>query len=137
MECSPASRGGDELVSNGRGELVPARSLRGGALESGASNESKRLASVAESHLPAVTILTSYGETTTGTTPDGGDERRRSTIKVVQIGDEQYRVRIPDVGKSDTLTADESRLSELEILLLVPGRRAEIIDLIRRVGEKI
>ncbi len=100
-------------------------------------NESKRLASAAEGNLPEVIVLRTYGETVPETGPEGGVTMKSSTIKVVQIGGEQFRVKIPDVGKSGIHTPNESCLSELEERLRVPGRRAEIINLIQRVGERI
>ena len=134
----PAGEAGDELVSKGRhgGELKPARGL-----PPSQDRDSRRIAAYAEEHLPSVVVVESR-DGQMREIENGKVVVRAAIIKIVKIGDGDdeawYEVAYPvDTGKSGTMTADEVIFSQLEKLLALPGRRAELLALIQSRGRRI
>lgn len=120
----------------------------GGSLEFDGSNaqdprfrDSRRIAAHAEDHLPSVSIVNRTEGSIERRLDDGMVKTRSAIILLVKIGEgdaeEWYEIAYPsDGGKSEILTPDELKLSQIGEHLRVPGRRAEIIGLIKSNGTK-
>lgn len=135
-DCS--KEGFEDMVLPGAGgPLVP-----DGTNEANGDNDSRRVAAHAEKHLSQITIVRSEPGEIEKRLADGTITTRSAIVLTIKIGDgdeEQWYELAYEVaeGKSDRLDSDDVLLAQLEKILSVPGRRTEMLELIRRRGTKI